>query len=1141
MYCKNSSIIMQVVKIDISAVFVQLKQIIMMKNNKIAFIIVFVLCSPYRAFSQSADHNYVKTITYLDKDGLTSDISIQYYDAFGYPEQLIKSNINTEGTNILVHTSNNYGKRSITTWAPIVVGKSVDYFNQIDVERKCAETYEQDRCPYSISYFDEMERQTRITTMGGKWNGRGKNYIYRGNNDKEVKRFTLSNLGGTSYYGSNSLDCVEYRDEDEQSILTFKDFNGNLVLERRIDGNQHFDTYYVYDNYCRLSYVLPPEYSANPKEEALSKYAYVYTYDERGRIRTKSIPGCDSIRYWYDKANRVVKMQDGVLRTRGKYRVYTYDALGRLTNQSISDGDRVEYDEVVNFYDTYDYLKNPQYADMVPTNNVDTTSLCPFHPKNGYGQLTGTWQRASNGEDLLMSYNYDDYGRLTMTKEIGLDKHLSVDYHDYNFNGTIHNEHKDLYRYCKTEKALNDNSLWGWISNKYHPSNNKMLRKSVIHLQHKGSEAQTYDEIMKPTYDDFGRMIANDRSGTAGDMTFRYDNLHGWLTQVASTSGFRQSLYRENSDYNPRFNGTISAMSWRVGDSYNRTYHYDYDKLNRLKTAEYSSWLGDWTAASTPELRSLIPMYNNEDEGDYSVYYEYDLNTNIIRIDRYGASNTEKDVEIDELTLTYNGNQLKSVYDNSAENLTYAGAFDFHDEVNSSVEYAYNENGAMTKDLNKGITNIEYDLLGNPRKVTFSDQNSIEYVYAADGRKLREVHSLTIRAVVPVITDPRRPGKGLGSQKIGKGTNPKGQEKLVYYTFRDSTDYINNYVFKNGKPEMYRFNGGYYSFDSNGNMNGCHFYVQDYQGNNRMVVNAYTDEVEQINHYYPYGALMGDISTQPEKQDFKYSGKELDRTYGLDLYDFEARQQDPLVGRFTSIDPKAEKYYSISPYAYCAGDPINLIDPTGCSTQVVYNDSTNCYDVVGGDINDNDLNIYICVIGEDGQIENTEEILGVTPTMTSFYNSDTKKFSGSINPNDNSGITFISDIMDDTPDCATFFWNARNDHRFDFKSTNGEDKPIKGINHYRGMPFGVNSEGQKIFTSARDIGNMAAGYVARKNGWSWKTVRFWFDLYQSYPSFHYEATYSSTCPFVAKIINTPEGVSSQNAQKYGYYHLFQTR
>ena len=140
----------------------------------------------------------------------------------------------------------------------------------------------------------------------------------------------------------------------------------------------------------------------------------------------------------------------------------------------------------------------------------------------------------------------------------------------------------------------------------------------------------------------------------------------------------------------------------------------------------------------------------------------------------------------------------------------------------------------------------------------------------------------------------------------------------------------NAFPSRKGNPEMYRFPGSYYSFDEEGKMDGCQLYVQDYQGNNRMVVNAYTDEVEQINHYYPYGALMADISTNPDEQKYKFGGKELDRQYGLDLNDFEARQQDPLIGgRFTSVDPMAGNTPQVSPYAYCEGDPINFIDPTG--------------------------------------------------------------------------------------------------------------------------------------------------------------------------------------------------------------------
>ena len=198
---------------------------------------------------------------------------------------------------------------------------------------------------------------------------------------------------------------------------------------------------------------------------------------------------------------------------------------------------------------------------------------------------------------------------------------------------------------------------------------------------------------------------------------------------------------------------------------------------------------------------------------------------------------------------------------------------------------------------NKGLT-FENDLLGHPIKVSGS-KNDIEYVYAADGRKLHTVHTTYTST----------------SKKTVKTSTTK--------------DYANGYIFTNGKPSMFAFDGGYYSFDTNGKLNGCHYYIQDYQGNNRMVVNATTNRTEQVTHYYPYGELMADISTSPDAQQFKYGGKELDRSFGLDLYDFHARQQDAKLGRFNSIDPLAEKYYRLSPYSYCGGDPVNCVDPDG--------------------------------------------------------------------------------------------------------------------------------------------------------------------------------------------------------------------
>ena len=61
----------------------------------------------------------------------------------------------------------------------------------------------------------------------------------------------------------------------------------------------------------------------------------------------------------------------------------------------------------------------------------------------------------------------------------------------------------------------------------------------------------------------------------------------------------------------------------------------------------------------------------------------------------------------------------------------------------------------------------------------------------------------------------------------------------------------------------------------------------------------------------------------------KYNGKELDRMHGLDWYDYGTRMYDPVIGRWTAVDPFAEKYYDVSPYVYCHNNPINRYDPNG--------------------------------------------------------------------------------------------------------------------------------------------------------------------------------------------------------------------
>jgi RHS repeat-associated protein len=189
----------------------------------------------------------------------------------------------------------------------------------------------------------------------------------------------------------------------------------------------------------------------------------------------------------------------------------------------------------------------------------------------------------------------------------------------------------------------------------------------------------------------------------------------------------------------------------------------------------------------------------------------------------------------------------------------------------------------MTKDLNKNISSIQYNLLNLPQTITYSTNKSATYTYDAEGNKLRVVY-----------------------------TNPGS-----------TTEYCGNMIYEGGTLKQILVDGGYVTLS--GSTPTYHYYLQDHLGNSRVVCNA-SGTVEQVNHYYPFGGLFGE-STNGDTQRYRYNGKELDRMHGLDWYDYGARHMDAM--RFTTMDPLAEKYYNMSPYAYCGNNPVNAIDLNG--------------------------------------------------------------------------------------------------------------------------------------------------------------------------------------------------------------------
>ena len=672
-------------------------------------------------------------------------------------------------------------------------------------------------------------------------------------------------------YAAGQLRVVKRIDEDQHVSYTFTDKQGHILLERQMQGSEQHDTYYVYNDWDNLCFVLQPMYQSVSN---LDQYAFQYKYDNRNRCNWKKLPGASAVSYVYDEADNMIFSQDGKQYASKQWSFYLYDKFHRLAVQGVcSNTNTAAVSNVivsctrvnsnsglgnsgytssfalvspevhrVNYYDDYAFRSLTGFDNAgFPAATIDAK-----------GYVTGSVITVLGSSTKLYSANYYDFeGRITKTVQGNLLEGYDTTNTVYTFTGkpnTVTHTHTASGKTTRTEVYTYTYDHADRISKVQHS-----LGSTAITL---------YDA----TYDNFGRLLTKQYHGTSTNkLTYTY-NLRSWLTGISGTR-FTQNLYYNTGVGTAKYNGSISSMTWKSGnESTVRGYKFTYDGLDRVLNATY----GETASISTNANR-----FSENVTG-------YDKNGNIKSLQRYGQTGASAYGLIDNLTFTLNGNQLSRV-DDAVMASAYGGGFEFKDGVKQVGEYTYDANGNLTKDLNKGITDIQYNCLNLPSAVTFSDGSTITYVYAADGTKLRTVH------------------------KIGGATT--------------TTDYCGNVVYENGAQKLLITEEGYITLSDN----KYYYYLKDHQGNNRVVINQ-SGAVEETNHYYLFGGVFASsTSTQP----YKYNSKEYDTKKGLNWYDYGARHYDAVLGRFMTVDPLAEKYYSESLYTYCYSNPINCIDPNG--------------------------------------------------------------------------------------------------------------------------------------------------------------------------------------------------------------------
>jgi RHS repeat-associated protein len=902
--------------------------------NKIYVTIMAVLTlPPFLAQAQDTSRNYVRTVTMLNAGGTDSVQAVQYYNGLGWPTLSVATAGADGGTACTLTTYDALG-RELRKYVP-VPGSGLDYMTESTVSSAGYGFYH-DNGGFSENHYDALDRVTSVEIAGDAWiqAGRQDRTAYLANTvfdevlhyeapENGTYSLTLPENTSFLYYPEGSLQKTVSWDADSVCVTVFTDLSGKKILERTAAG----DTYYVYNDLGQLRFVLTPAFGEISRSRTM--FAYEYRYDSRGRVVKKILPkdGTEGsvTEYWYDRADRVAYMKDPALGSR--YRFYLYDQFGRLcvqgtcSNRYCQCGSRlakVSYAsgtggvcqtgyaapytisdpqlEIVNYYDNYVFIGH-HLTSAMPTVSINTNL-----EQYATGSLTGQVVYATGGEALGTVSVYDQKGQLVRSVRKGLGGLLEDVHTAYSFTGA--------WDTTRAEVGVGyGGSLVAETVYTYGKGKKTKMRVSVSHGRPAQSRETTY------TYDAIGRLGGKARqlTGTGRSLcSYSYD-VHGWLTSVVNGE-FQECLYYADGLDGGCWNGNISTMKWRSDDNgFYKGYNLKYDGNNRLYSSAFGS--GD-------------NLTNNPNY--FSEHVEYDSNGNITSLWRYGLTDNLHGGFglVDNLHMTYEGNMLTSVRD-SASHLPYSGATDFDGVSGQEYPLTYNASGSLVSDAGRGIARIDYDRLNNPVRIQFTDGSVTRYVYSAAGEKLRVTHLMA----VPNIT-----------VAIGSARELSPSEILS----ADSTDYLlgGSLTLRNGRIDKYQFEEGYCqaaAYPGNASQDNITFcyYDRDHLGNIRQVINAFGSTkgtVIQRMDYYPFGAQFCDGSTASEVQSRKYNGKEFDNMHGLNTYDYGARQYNPVTARWDRVDPLCEKYYGVSPYAYCLGNPVRYIDPDGREIWVHYYD-----------------------------------------------------------------------------------------------------------------------------------------------------------------------------------------------------------
>lgn len=865
------------------------------------------LCIAGRLWAQDSDKNWIITKTAIVENGY-SIVDITYFNGLGLPMQTVgvMASPNTYNT-VTPIVYDALLRDDAITYLPFEVSVSDEALIPNDI------AISEQMIFYENRYGTDAERsfiekvyessplnRVRKQALPGYIKDNEVVYIefgYRTNDVDEVRWLAVGVNGELiceGCYDAGTLACTVTTDADGHVMQSFTDGRGQTLLNRAFDGDKAIDTYSVYDDYGRLRWVVTPEGSYllsdsqtfEKTDDFAKRYCYIYTYDDRGRMVEKQLPGREAEYMVYDTGDRLVMSQDGNLRTLKKWIIYHHDDFGRVSAQYIAVD---EVSQTIEQFWTRGFIQNLFNAGTPPQiySSVDSTQLIhrfvyddypsevqsnglDFRWIEGLTMIDGTslryteMQGSQTYEKLAVlsndtisgyherAYYYDYKGRLIQTVERDPEGGILCTSQHYDFVGNVIAQRES---YADVNGTINDQ-----IDRTFTYDDRSRLLSETTQVN--GGELAVVDY----EYDELGR-LAERRLGEGSDAVMEqseYD-IRNWLT--AKTGDLFDMALGHS------YSGNISSWSWQhkdptVGDGPQNRYVFTYDALSRLtNTNQYVN--GEKTRQNVERCLS------------------YDRNGNLLTMIRY-----DNNEEQSNMTYVYSGNTLIS-YRNGA--IVDHGDSGFTTTIKVPHRlYIYDPNGNITKDYAHAL-NLSYNNLNLLEKVTRNDTIVAKYSYLADGIKQSALDSA---------------GRGMAYR--GSFTYRK--------EFSDSTDVLSF--------ESTPFGGGRIIGTNNGADSEVLYFLTDHLGSVRVVAKDKSNILER-NDYQSFGSRWQTASMPVSDNRHRFNGKEEQTFVGLPWADYGARMYDPERGRWLTQDPKAEDYFNITQYGFCGNNPIVRIDSDG--------------------------------------------------------------------------------------------------------------------------------------------------------------------------------------------------------------------